>query len=264
MVSTPSTSLQSRAISVARMSSPFSDSSVRARKRSAPPSAANFCRTNAIESGADCTAPAGARDTPRSVGRESVGTRFMSSTARLTRRGRAPVSFRGDQAAHGVDHLRDRNIDETVAHLAVRAAVEPARTTRMVRHYYARAHSPRPPFKLATRTEEHNRRCAHGGRDMHRRRIDADETLRARGQRGERLQAQAAGQIHDRPTRGGENRARKLQLALIRRGGNHDLLDARDQLRNQRRVLVDFPTFEEPTRGRMQVNELAPRESGLG
>ncbi len=58
---------------------------------------------------------------------------------------------------------------------------------RVVRHDAMRD-LPRPPVELARRTEQRDGRRPHRGRDVHRRRVDADEQLRAADQRGEPIQ----------------------------------------------------------------------------
>src|SRR3954454_18021710 len=92
---------------------------------------------------------------------------------------------------HGID----RQQRQALAHLAAAAAVEATGPAAVRACDDAALDRPRPPFVLAARSKKRDVRRAHGGGEMHRHRIDADEKARARRERAELLQRELAREV---------------------------------------------------------------------
>ena len=120
---------------------------------------------------------------------------------------------------------------------------------------------PRPPFDLAAGAEQRDRRRAHRRGDMHRRRIDADKRLGARGQGREFGQAELSGEIGRRAGDASKNRVDHRLLARIRRSGENNAFAFADQPVDQFGDLRGRPALEQPARSRMQLNEAATGQS---
>ena len=127
-----------------------------------------------------------------------------------------------------------------------------------------RPHAPRPPLDVAARTEQRDHRRAHRGGDVHRRRIDADEELRARRERGERLERELAGEVDRRALARGEDRAHELELRRARRGGQHHRVAVARERVHERGGALRRPALEAPARGRVEMDEAALRDPERG
>ena len=115
------------------------------------------------------------------------------------------------------------------------------------------------------RSEQRDHGRAHGRRDVHRRRVHADERARAarspRRARGS-VSCAASGRRSARAWRAGrcgKDRGDQRALALVGRAGDHDGEAVLDDAVEQRRRARGRPALEQPARTRMHMNEAALR-----
>ena len=115
--------------------------------------------------------------------------------------------------------------------------------------------APRSPMRLTRRPEQRDRRCLHGGSDVHRRGIDTHKRARMRRQCGKLLQRQRSCQIDDRCFQQTLDRSDHGPLIRRRCGGQHHALTAPAQFKNELGKIGGRPGLEKPPRGGVNVDE---------
>ena len=127
----------------------------------------------------------------------------------------------------------------------------------MVRCKHARLHHPRAPFEVAARAEQRHHRRLHGGGDVHRHRIHADETFGLRRERRELLERKPAGEVHRGLAQLRQDAADVLAFSLVRGGGQDHAQALVVQAVDEVGAFVRVPAFEQPARGWVKMNVAA-------